>query len=248
MGRLIVLCMMVCCIAIQGFSESIMAINFDYKTEAVVLGNTALMETAELAHSAQIDSVKSRQNKLMKASGILLGIKEEYQKSCENVKGFEREKAVYKQIEKKSLSIVDKVSKATKVISQSKLPGKAMAAISVGDMVIQAGSLVKMFVNIVTNSTVENPMKGVSGVDTDKKTDKHNLLNRYERMSMARDIIKRLDKIELDLIKIIYGCQNANFLDLFRELDYEGYIKYVTAKVNVDYIVSSWKDLSSKKW
>ena len=64
-----------------------------------------------------------------------------------------------------------------------------------------------LFFNIVTNATVENPLKSKMPGSESSKKDELNLLNRHERLYMALKISMELKKIDHDLVMICYYCK-----------------------------------------
>lgn len=60
----------------------------DRKTTAAVVSNAASQKLIEDKHNGRLDSIKSKQEKLMKYTATMASIKELYQLSMQNITGF----------------------------------------------------------------------------------------------------------------------------------------------------------------
>ena len=60
----------------------------DKRTTAAVAANAASQKLIEDKHNGRLDSIKSKQEKLMKYTATMAGIKELYQLSMQNITGF----------------------------------------------------------------------------------------------------------------------------------------------------------------
>lgn len=138
--------------------------------------------------------------------------------------------------------------------------------ISIGDNCIKLkntipGHLKGTVVTLLVDRTVEKLYEEIASLTNyvttlctskfdlkDSKDDNHvNLLSAQERYAILVNIETRLKTINDHIWITRYYVQCWGWKDLWRGLDYDGYIKFVTAKVNVDYIISNWKSLTNKK-
>ncbi len=114
-----------------------------------------------------------------------------------------------------------------------------MMILKVSDLVSQAISLGKAFADIVANSEVPNPIKHPDATSGDK--DKYNLLNRYERLRMANDILFRLRRIDWSIRYLTYLCKTADVKDLLFQLDRKTYLNYIMTRININDMVRKWE-------
>ena len=106
--------------------------------------------------------------------------------------------------------------------------------------------LVGNFVNIVNNATVQNPLKGQGTAE--KKSDGYNMLDRYERLSLANSIYSGLLEIRYKVEGMILMAQYATANDLFFAIDPEGWANVVTMKNNVGGLINDWNRLVASNY
>lgn len=250
MGRLIAIMSMLLILSLSAHSASpYIQFNEDKKTRDQVLLNTSMQMLVETAHTLALDSATQKQKRMAVAADIYAACKYSYHRTLENVKGFERESALYKCLARTGADIVRNAGLAKAELSKSKVAGKITAGMKIGEMVVHAASLASTFVSVVTNATVQNPMEefidGTYQVDLTSSKDKYNLMNRYERMKMARDILYEMRRINWDLFKMRMHLRTQNAWGAIRYLDWDGYINALVAKKHVENAISSWKSLTS---
>lgn len=219
-------------------AQSMVNINFDAKTLEWLTANTATQETTNLLHNVQVDSIKKKQTRLMEFVTSIAVEKEMLAMTYKNVAGFKKESKYYKAMVAVGTDIVNHSASALSIVKQSKLPGKAIATVKISDLVAQAISLGKVFADIVANSEVENPVNLPGAASGDK--DKHNLLNRNERLQMANDILFRLKGIDHQLCYLIYLTIHAEWRDTLFHLDRKTFLNYITAHREINEIVNKW--------
>ena len=219
-------------------AQSMVNINFDAKTLEWLTANTATQETTNLLHNVQVDSIKKKQTRLMEFVTSIAVEKEMLAMTYKNVVGFKKESKYYKAMVAVGTDIVNHSASALSIVKQSKLPGKAIATIKISDLVAQAISLGKVFADIVANSEVDNPVNHPDATSGDK--DKHNLLNRKERLQMANDILFRLKGIDHQLCYLIYLTKHAEWRDVLFHLDRKTFLNYITAHREINEIVNKW--------
>ena len=157
----------------------------DRKTTAAVLSNATSQKLIEDKHNGRLDSIKSKQEKLMKYTATMASIKELYQLSMQNITGFGEESKYYGEIVLLTAGIFKDVPIVLKQLGKS--PGKnyVVCLNEMTNLVSETEGLVHDFVDIVNNGKVRNPL---GTAKEDGKDDGYNLLNRYERLTMANKI------------------------------------------------------------
>ena len=215
-------------------------INYDEKTfEQLTINTMAQVETNRL-HNRQVDTIKQKQSRLMTLITGIAAEKELLIQTYQNVSGFKGESKFYIAIAKTGADIIEHSTKAVDVVSKSNLAGKAMVILNVSDLVTQAISLGKAFSDIVANCEVPNPLKQSER----GQKDKYNLLNRYERLYMAQDILFRLRSIDHKLCYLIYLAKNSNWKNVLFQLDRKTYITYIMTQVNANEIIRKWEKVN----
>lgn len=221
-------------------SAQYMNLNYDKKTTEQVGLNTAMQEGVEIVHNVQVDSIKSRQNKLMGLTATYAGLKDMYMVTLQNAKGFGEDSGIYKSVVSVSLNIVTHSGEVIKTIDNSTLMGKATALLKVADLVTDAAHLGNLFFNIVNNAEVKNPLQNkLQGAEAAQK-DKLNLLNRHERLSMALKLLVGLQKIDNSLVMMKYYLQHASLNDLLFRMDRKTWISYHTANAYNQKLIDQW--------
>lgn len=86
-----------------------------------------------------------------------------------------------------------------------------------------------------------NPLKGESTAA--KKNDGYNLLNRYERFTLAHKIYSSLMRIRYKVQGMLLMTQYATSKDLFYKIDPEGWANVMTMKTAVDRLVTDWNGI-----
>lgn len=168
-------------------------------------------------------------------------IKELYKLSMENVSGFGAESRYYKEIGLCAFDIVRNVPELVKTVSKAKFSNKLLCLNELGNLVAETQQLVGNFVNIVNNGKVSNPLKGEATAE--KKNDGYNLLDRYERMSLANGIYTNLMEIRYKVEGMLLMARYATMNDLFFAIDPEGWANIMTMRNSVDGLVMDWNRL-----
>ncbi len=244
MGRLMLIVCLALCFSLGAFAQ--VNTNADVKTLEQLMLNSALQEGVEYLHNEQVDSIKKKQEKLLGLATSLAGMKNLFMMTLENAKGFGTESGIYKSIVATSLSIVTRAGQASKAIMDSNLTGKAIASMKVYGLMTEAAHLGNLFFNIVTNSTVENPLKSKMPGSESSKKDELNLLNRHEHLYMALKISMELKKIDHDLVMICYYCKYNSLSDLLLHVDRETWVNYHYANFTARQLIDKWNGLVKK--
>ena len=207
----------------------------------VVTSNTASQKLIENQHNQRLDSIASKKKKVELYSVSMATIKELYKLTMENVSGFGTESRYYKEIGSCAFDILKDVPELIKIVNQAKFTNKLYCLTELGGLVMETQQLVGNFVNIVNNAKVQNPLKGQGTAE--KKNDGYNLLDRYERLTLANTIYTGLMEIRYKVKGMMLMAQYATENDLFFAIDPEGWANIVTMKNQVGGLIRDWNGL-----
>ena len=207
----------------------------------VVTSNTASQKLIENQHNQRLDSIASKKKKVELYSVSMATIKELYKLTMENVSGFGTESRYYKEIGSCAFDILKDVPELIKIVNQAKFTNKLYCLTELGGLVMETQQLVGNFVNIVNNAKVQNPLKGQGTAE--KKNDGYNLLDRYERLTLANTIYTGLMEIRYKVKGMMLMAQYATVNDLFFAIDPEGWANIVTMKNQVGGLIRDWNGL-----
>lgn len=237
--------LMIICLALSSALGAFSQVNtnIDVKTLEQVMLNSALQEGVEYLHNEQVDSIKKKQERLLGLATSLAGLKDLFMITLDNARGFGTESGIYRSIVTTSLSIVTRAGQATKAIADSNLAGQAIASIKVYGLLTEAAHLGNLFFNIVTNATVENPLKSKMPGSESSRKDGLNLLNRHERLYMALKISMELKKIDHELVMICYYCKYNSLSALLLNVDRETWVNYHYTNFSAKQLINKWNEL-----
>ncbi|MCM1491092.1 MAG: hypothetical protein NC095_09750 [Muribaculum sp.] len=215
-------------------------INTDEKTIKAVTANTVAIEIASASQDSIVSSINEKQQKMAKLLGELMAYKELTLATLKNVKGFKKESQYYKHMVSVGADIMRHSAEAYTLLSGANFIGKATGLINVSNLVVDAVGLGKVFADIVTNSSVKNPLDEAGKSEGDG----HNLLNRHERLMLADNILVKLRKIDRDLQRIAWYAKTASLNDLIRHLDHKTYLTMWNMKWDANVIMKKWDKLT----
>ena len=207
----------------------------------VVTSNTASQKLIEDQHNQRLDSITAKKKKVELYSVSMATIKELYKLTMENVSGFGTESRYYKEIGSCAFDILKDVPELIKTVNQAKFTNKLYCLTELGGLVMETQQLVGNFVNTVNNAKVQNPLKGQGTAE--KKNDGYNLLDRYERLTLANSIYTGLMEIRYKVEGMMLMAQYATVNDLFFAIDPEGWANIVTMKNQVGGLIRDWNGL-----
>lgn len=207
----------------------------------VVAANTASQKLIEDQHNQRLDSIASKKQKVELYSVSMATIKELYKLTMENVSGFGTESLYYKEIGTCAFDILKDVPELISTVNKAKFKNKLACLTELGGLVMETQQLVGNFVNIVNNAKVQNPLKGQGTAE--RKSDGYNLLDRYERLSLANRIYTDLMEIRYKVEGMMLMAQFATANDLFFAIDPEGWANVVTMKNQVGGLIQDWNGL-----
>ncbi len=168
-------------------------------------------------------------------------MKELYKLSMQNISGFGTESLYYKEIGSCALDIIRNVPELIKTVSKAKFTNQLYCLTELGGLVMETQQLVGNFVNIVNNAKIPNPLKGEGTAE--RKSDGYNILDRYERMSLANSIYTNLNEIRYKVDGMMLMAQYATLNDLCFAINPEGWANVMTMRNQVDGLVSDWNGL-----
>lgn len=206
-----------------------------------VTTNLATQKAIEGQHNHRLDSIASKKKKLELYTVSMATIKELYKLTLENVKGFGTESKYYVEIGCCAYDIIRDVPELVQTVNRAKFSNKLLCLNELGNLVVETQQLVGDFVNIVNNAKIDNPLKGQGTAP--KQGDGHNMLDRYERLTVANCIYTDLMNIRYKVEGMMMMAQYATLNDLFFAIDPEGWANVVTMKNQVDGLVRDWNGL-----
>ncbi len=225
----------------EGSAYAQWRIVIDPKTIEQVGINMASQKAIEDQHNKRLDSIAAKQRKLEQYTLGMATIKEMYKLTMENVSGFGTESKYYVEIGRCALDIVLDVPELIRVVNDAKFSNKVLCITELGNIVAETQQLVADFVNIVNNAKVSNPLKGQATAET--KSDGYNLLDRYERLTLANRIYSDLMNIRYKIQGMMAMAQYATMNDLFFAIDPEGWANIMVMSSYATNLVYQWNGL-----
>lgn len=206
-----------------------------------VTTNLASQKAIEDQHNRRLDSISAKQNKLEQYTVSMATITELYKVTMENISGFGTESKYYVEIGLCAFDIVKSVPELVKTVSKVKFTNKALCLNELGNLTAQTQQLVADFINIVNNGKVQNPLKGQATAET--KSDGYNLLDRYDRLTVANKIYTDLLEIRYKVQAMMAMAQYATKDDLFFAIDPEGWANMKVMQNQVGMLILNWNGL-----
>ena len=205
---------------------------------ATVGANMASQKLIEGQHNRRLDSIASKKQKVELYTVSMATIKELYKLSMENISGFGTESLYYKEIGTCAFDILKDVPELVSTVGRAKFANKLLCLNELGNLVAETQQLV--------GDKVQNPLKGEATAE--RKSDGYNLLDRYERLTLANRIYTDLTKIRYKVEGMMLMAQYATADDLFFAIDPEGWANVVTMKNRVGNLVRSWNGLVASNY
>lgn len=206
-----------------------------------VTTNLASQKAIEDQHNRRLDSISAKQNKLEQYTVSMATITELYKVTMENISGFGTESKYYVEIGLCAFDIVKSVPELVMTVSNAKFTNKALCLNELGNLTAQTQQLVADFINIVNNGKVQNPLKGQATAET--KSDGYNLLDRYDRLTVANKIYTDLLEIRYKVQAMMAMAQYATKDDLFFAIDPEGWANMKVMQNQVGMLILNWNGL-----
>lgn len=222
-------------------------------TTAAVTANTASQKLIEDKHNKRLDSISSRQQKMLQYTATMASIKEVYRMTMQNVNGFGEETAYYKDIFLCAADIFTLTPQVIKAIGKN--PGKnyVLCLNELTNVMVETEGLVHDFIEIVNNGKVRLPdipiirknIPNGGGQFNMGKNDGHNFLDRYERLSLANNIFTRLSIIRSKMELMVMMSHYGTWGDVFFTIDPQSWAAVFTASNKVNDIIDKWNDFNS---
>lgn len=219
----------------------------DPQTIATVTANLASQTAIENEHNIRLDSIASKQQAIEMYTVNMATIAEVYQITMENIKGFGVESRYYTEIGRCAIGIVNDVPELVKAVKESKWNNKILCMTELTGIVNKTQQLVTDFVNIVNNGKVSNPLKSKATGDSGKN-DGYNLLDRYQRLSIANRIYTDLLELRYKIQAMTAMAQYATMQDLFFKIDPEGWANVMVMQNAVSGLINSWNNAIPTNW
>ena len=216
---------------------------FDRNCLKIVMANTASQKLIEEQHNQRVDTIAAKKQKVELYTVSMATMKELYKLSMENISSFGTESLYYKEIGLCALDILRNVPVLVSTVNKAKFSNRLLCLNELGNLVAETQQLVGNFVNIVNNARIPNPLQGQATAE--KKDDGYNLLDRYERLTLANSIYTDLNRIRY---KVVLMAQYATANDLFFAIDPEGWANVVTMKNHVGNLVQDWNGLVASNY
>lgn len=224
---------------------------YDKNAIAAVGANTAFQTLIENKHNTQLDSIRSKQGKIMSYTASMESIKELYRMSMQNIRGFGEESAYYRKMAEQFIQVPGNTARAVKAINRCPGINYVNSLNEIVNIQNEVVGLIEDFVDIVNNGKVDLSAF-TSGKSNDKlsnllknahigKGDGYNFLDRYERLTLANKLLSHIVDINTRLQQIVYICEFCcTFSNLMYSIDPLTWASFFSGKNIVDDVVSDW--------
>ena len=215
----------------------------DGKAVIQVIENTAMQMAAELSHNAYLDSTLNKQNEIMGMTTAIAASKELNMTTLQNTNGFGDDSMFYKDIERTAKDIASITPELFSSIKNSKWTNKATFTKRAVDLGFKCAQYVNNYINIVNNGKAVNPLQGTSFAENIvSTTDGANILDRKERLDLARQISYDLKKILQELQQMQFLCTYGDWTEMVREIDRESWNSVNEGKAISERLIKEWNN------
>ena len=220
-------------------------------TTAQVTANTTAQSIIENKHNERLDTILEKKKKTLQYTAVMEGIKELYQLSMTNVKGFGEETVYYKEIFLLSADILSGIPTVTKFIAKHPVKNSILCYNELADVVIETEGLIHDFIDIVNNGKVRLPDNPIirqkipdgGGRYNMGQGDGYNFMDRYTRLTLANKIYSRLLEMKYKMDVMVMMCEYGSWNDAFYTLDPVTWATVFETKYIVDGLIQDWKAL-----
>ena len=220
-------------------------------TTAQVTANTTAQSLIENKHNERIDTISAKKKKTLQYTAVMEGIKELYQLSMTNVKGFGEETAYYKEIFLLSADILSGIPTVTKFITSHSVKNSILCYNELADVVIETEGLIHDFIDIVNNGKIRLPNNPIirqkipdgGGRYNMGQGDGYNFMDRYTRLTLANKIYSRLLEMKYKMDVMVMMCEYGSWNDAFYTLDPVTWATVFETKYIVDGLIHDWNAL-----
>jgi len=220
-------------------------------TTAQVTANTTAQSLIENKHNERIDTISAKKKKTLQYTAVMEGIKELYQLSMTNVKGFGEETAYYKEIFLLSADILSGIPTVTKFITSHPVKNSILCYNELADVVIETEGLIHDFIDIVNNGKIRLPNNPIirqkipdgGGRYNMGQGDGYNFMDRCTRLTLANKIYSRLLEMKYKMDVMVMMCEYGSWNDAFYTLDPVTWATVFETKYIVDGLIHDWNAL-----
>ena len=224
-------------------SNAVVRVVIDKKSVAAVTANTAIQSSIEIIHNKTLEEIQKKQEKIMSYTASMESIKELYRMSMQNISGFGEESAYYRQMVDNFLQVPGNTARAVKAINRLN---------EIVNIQTDVVGLVEKFVDIVNNGKVDFSAF-TSGKSNDKistllqnahlgKGDGYNFLDRYQRLTLANELLAHIVDINTRLNQIVYICEYCRtFSNFMYNIDPLTWATYFQGANMVQGVINDWK-------
>ena len=224
----------------------------DKKSISAVSANTAVQSSIEIVHNKTLEEILKKQDKIKSYTATMESIKELYRMSMQNINGFGEESAYYKQMVDNFLQIPGNTARAVKAINRCPGINYINSLNEIVDIQTDVVGLVEKFIDIVNNGKVDFSAF-TSGKSNDKlsvllqnahlgKGDGYNFLDRYQRLTLANELLAHIMDINIRLNQIVYICEYCRtFSNFMYNIDPLTWATYFQGTNMVQSVINDWK-------
>ena len=220
-------------------------------TTAQVTANTTAQLLIENKHNERIDTISAKKKKTLQYTAVMEGIKELYQLSMTNIKGFGEETTYYKEICLLSADILSGIPTVTKFIATHPVKNSILCYNELADVVIETEGLIHDLIDIVNNGKIRLPDNPVirqkipngGGRYNMGQGDGYNFMDRYTRLTLANKIYSRLLEMKYKMDVMVMMCEYGTWNDAFYTLDPVTWATVFETKYIVDGLIHDWNAL-----
>lgn len=224
----------------------------DKKSISAVSANTAVQSSIEIVHNKTLEEILKKQDKIKSYTATMESIKELYRMSMQNINGFGEESAYYKQMVDNFLQIPGNTARAVKAINRCPGINYINSLNEIVDIQTDVVGLVEKFIDIVNNGKVDLSAF-TSGKSNDKlsvllqnahlgKGDGYNFLDRYQRLTLANELLAHIMDINIRLNQIVYICEYCRtFSNFMYNIDPLTWATYFQGINMVQSVINDWK-------
>ena len=217
-------------------------------TTAQVTANATAQSLIENKHNERIDTISEKKKKTLQYTAVMEGIKELYQLSMTNIKGFGEETTYYKEIFLLSADILSGIPTVTKFIATHPVKNSILCYNELADVVIETEGLIHDFTDIVNNGKIrlpDNPfirqkIPNGGGRYNMGQGDGYNFMDRYTRLTLANKIYSRLLEMKYKMDVMVMMCEYGTWNDAFYTLDPVTWATVFETKYIVDGLIHDW--------
>ena len=217
-------------------------------TTAQVTANTTAQSLIENKHNERIDTISAKKKKTLQYTAVMEGIKELYQLSMTNVKGFGEETAYYKESFLLSADILSGIPTVTKFITSHPVKNSILCYNELADVVIETEGLIHDFIDIVNNGKIRLPNNPIirqkipdgGGRYNMGQGDGYNFMDRYTRLTLANKIYSRLLEMKYKMDVMVMMCEYGTWNDAFYTLAPVTWATVFETKYIVDGLIHDW--------